>query len=389
MHLSDDDIIAIDVFCDTSIARICSHVSQQQVGRCCCCHLSVHQSRFLLLLINQFIGGIDMYVLSFLILIEITTSSYATLVGNLALVAYAIGEIIIAGMAYVAQHWLLLKWMMTLYMTALIPYLYFLPESPQWLLAKGRYEDLEKTLYRMARFNRRSTTQWLPLYRRLVNAHLRSKAEQHNRKVRLSSCAKIQRFVTHTPTMSKLLISGVIGFVTLLLYFKIAFNLGQTDDISPYLNLIIGAFVEILGYIVASLLMMRFNRKPMLMLFLVLTALCLILTPHSWNSSSSTVILVAQLGKFAISGTACVTYIYAPELFPTSIRGTGMGVFVLFSRVGSILAPIIDAWIDHDQSAMLYMYYVYALLSVLIICLIFFLPETRNVPLAEKIDYHN
>ena len=339
------------------------------------------------MLINQFISGIDTFMVSFLLLMELTTSSYSTLVGNLALVAYALGEIVVALMAYICRHWLLLKWAMTLYIVALVPYLVFVPESPHWLLSKHRYDDLEKLLRRIARWNKQSESKWMPFYRLLIASQQRERDMNRKNKVQLTCGAKARRFVTHVPTMTKLVISGLLGFITLLIYIKISYGLAAMDNIDPYLNIIIGALVESVAYVIPSLLMVRFGRKAVFIAFLILTGLCLVVTPHSFAHSQLTIILVAQLGKFAISGAVCVTYLFVPELFPTTIRGTGMGFFILLSRIGSTVAPIIDASIAHNQSWVTNMYYLYALLTLLSILLTLLLPETRNVPLADKIDY--
>ncbi|UJR37768.1 hypothetical protein I4U23_030461 [Adineta vaga] len=343
--------------------------------------------KFALLLINQFVSGIDTFMVSFLLLMEITTSAYATFVGNLALVAFAIGEIVITGMAYICRHWLLLKWVITLYVLALIPYLIYVPESPHWLLTKHRYDELEKTLRQIAQCNQRPESRWLPFYRYVIKNHQEQKDVNRKNKITLSFFARLYRFLTHVPTMSRLIITGYIGFVTLLLYYKISYNLGAMEEIDPYLNIIIGAVVEVLGYIAPSLCMIRYGRKPAFILFLIPTALYLLITPLTIHQHRYVIVLIAQLGKFAISAVTCVVYIFVPELFPTSIRGTGMGFFILLSRIGSTIAPMIDAKIRHNHLLVTYMYYIYAILTFICILLTLLLPETRNVPLADKIDY--
>ncbi|CAF0969930.1 unnamed protein product [Adineta ricciae] len=348
--------------------------------------MSINQ-KFGLLLINQLISGIDTFMVSFLLLMEITTSVYATFVGNLALVAFAVGEIVITGMAYVCRDWLRLKWVITVYVLALVPYLYYVPESPHWLLTKHRYGELEKLLRQMARCNRRPESRWFPIYRYVVDSHRKQKEINKNRTSILSFTARAHRFLTHIPTMSKLFITGYIGFITLLLYMKISYNLGAMEEISPYINIIIGAVAEAVGYIIPSLFMIYFGRKPIFILFLLFTVLYLCIAPLTIRQDRYVIVIIAQLGKFAISAAVCVTYIFVPELFPTSIRGTGMGFFILLSRFGSTIAPMIDAKIHHNHLLETYTYYLYAFLTFLCILLTFLLPETRNVPLADTLDY--
>lgn len=329
----------------------------------------------------------DTFVVAFILLMEITTSAHATFVANLGLITFTFGEIVVAALAYLCRHWLLLKWAITLYFLALVPYLLHMPESPYWLLSKGRYDELEELLRRMARCNGREDSRWLAVYRALVAHHRKQTDVDRGNEAKLTCATKARRFLTHVPTMSRLLITGFLGFVTLLLYFKISFNLGAMDEIDPYVNIVIGALIEASGYLVPGVLMIWFNRKPVFNLFLLFTAAYLFATPFTLELNPWLIVLIAQFGKFAISGAAGVSYIFVPELFPTSIRGTGMGFFVLASRLGSTLAPMIEAKIQHHPLLVTRMYFVYSFLTVLCILLILLLPETRNVPLADKIDY--
>lgn len=319
---------------------------------------------------------------------ELSTSAYTNLIGTLALVAFAVGQVVVTALAYFCRDWLLLKWAIILYMLIIVPYLFFVPESPRWLLTKGRYKELEQILDRMARINRQDPDRWYGFYRFVIHRHQTEKCLNNKTRIRLSLKAKIRRFLTHRPTMTKLFISGFIGFITLFLYFKVAYSLGAMDEIDPYLSVLIGAFVEMIGYIVPSLMMTQFGRKTVFIQYIFLTAICLAATPffHQHHRRYLS-ILISQLAKFSISGAVCVTYIYVPELFPTSIRGTGMGFFVFLSRFGSVLAPIIDSWVPRHGSSETIIYYLYALFSLLTIFLTFFLPETRNVPMEDKIDY--
>lgn len=42
-----------------------------------------------------------------------------------------------------------------------------------------------------------------------------------------------------------------------------------------------------------------------------------------------------------ITGAFCTTYAYTPEVYPTSVRTTGLGVASAFARVAGILTPYI------------------------------------------------
>ncbi|CAF1335151.1 unnamed protein product, partial [Rotaria sordida] len=125
-------------------------------------------AKFALLLINQLVLGMDAYNLVFLLLMELTSSTHTSFAGNLALVTFTLGEIVVTIFAYVVYDWLNLKWLITGYLTLILPYLYFIPESPYWLFSKKKYDQLEACLRKIATTNGRSDTQWLPHYIQLI-----------------------------------------------------------------------------------------------------------------------------------------------------------------------------------------------------------------------------
>jgi hypothetical protein len=50
-------------------------------------------------------------------------------------------------------------------------------------------------------------------------------------------------------------------------------------------------------------------------------------------------LLLFLAGKFAITISYTVMYVYNAELFPTQLRHSLLGACVMFGQIGSILAP--------------------------------------------------
>jgi putative MFS transporter len=314
--------------------------------------------------------GMDAYSLIFLLLMELTSSTHTSFAGNLALVTYTLGEVIIAIFAYVTRNWLNLKWLITGYMAVTLPYLYFVPESPYWLFNEKKYGELEVCLRKIATANGRSDSEWFPHYIQLIEdprIALRS-----TKQVQRTNREKIMRF------LPRLNISSLISFVTTLLYVKISYGLGATNKtISPYWNIIIGAAVESIGYVTASILITtRLGRKYALMIYALCTSICVLVIPFIMQSYPIVTTVISQMGKFAISGAMSVSWIYVPELFPTSMRGLANAIFRSVGHLGAILAPIVDATVDNKY--MKITFYVYAALTLVMVGVISLLPETRN-----------
>lgn len=46
-----------------------------------------------------------------------------------------------------------------------------------------------------------------------------------------------------------------------------------------------------------------------------------------------------MIGKMCASASYAIIYLYTSELFPTSIRNTGMGACSMMARIGAMIAP--------------------------------------------------
>ncbi|CAF3329897.1 unnamed protein product [Rotaria socialis] len=339
--------------------------------------------KFGLLLLNQFASGVNVvaYSLAFVLMLELTSSAHTNLAGNLALISFTTGEGFVTLFAYLAKDWQILKWINTAFIGLVIPYLYFMPESPLYLYSKQDYARLEALLRRIATTNKRKEADWYPAYQELVRNQSTASSDDKE----LSFFQKIRQILMHGSMIAKLLTCVLLSFTTLLLYFKISYGLAGMS-ISPYLGILIGAAVEAAGYIVGSLLMStKLARKGSFILMIALTIICVILIPIISSRSSIATVCIAQIGKFAISGTIVVSWIFVTELFPTAIRSGANGFFIAFGRIGAIVAPIIDTSIN--KAYLPYTFYASAGLAFIIVLLTLLLPETKSKSMDAVEDY--
>ncbi|CAF1307690.1 unnamed protein product [Adineta steineri] len=324
------------------------------------------------------IGAISAYGLVFLLLMELTSSSHTSFAGNLALIAYTFGEIVAALFAYGARNWLNHKWFNSGYIGLMLFYLYFVPESPYWLFNKKKYAQLEVCLRNIAKINKRENTEWFQLYRQLIqDSSIQMKTTIKPKK------KNIRRILI------RLCISGLIAFVTMLLYIKISYGLGAMNkNLSPHWSIVIGAIVEGIGYISASFLITtRLGRKYTLMVFALFTSLYVLTIPFIKENYPIVTIVISQMGKLTISGAVSASWVYVPELFPTSIRGLSNSIFVFTGRLGAILAPIVDAALGDKYIKLTF--YIYSRITFIMIGIVTLLPETRNRSFNDDNENNN
>jgi len=95
---------------------------------------------------------------------------------------------------------------------------------------------------------------------------------------------------------------------------------------------------QIPGYFTAAYLVEKIGRKATLVPFMLLCALSSFL--FGGAGSPSELVLWGCLVSFFNLGAWGVTYGYTPELYPTWLRGTGTGFAASFGRIGGVLAPL-------------------------------------------------
>ncbi|UJR36484.1 hypothetical protein I4U23_029207 [Adineta vaga] len=341
------------------------------------------ETKFGILLLNQFASGLSAATFSviFILMLELTSSAHTSLAGNVTLISFTIGEAILTLFAYSVKDWQKLKWANTCFIGLILPYLYFMPESPLYLYAKRQYAQLEALLRRIATTNRRKEVDWYPVYQQFIRNQPLTLSHENE----MTFLQKAQQILSHRPVIIRLAIAGLLGFISLLLYIKISFGLAVMK-ISPYLGILIGAIVEAAGYITGNVLIStKLGRKGSFVLTMTLTVICVILIPIVLKYSPDATVFIAQFGKFSISGAIAASWIFVPELFPTSIRSGANGFFIAFSRIGAIVAPIINTSVSAEYQP--YTSYASAGLAVIVILLTFLLPETKDKPMDAVADY--
>ena len=84
-----------------------------------------------------------------------------------------------------------------------------------------------------------------------------------------------------------------------------------------------------------------FGRKRSMCGFLLLSGICLCLHPLIGDTYPMTKIVISVLGRFCANCSYTILYLFSAEIFPTVVRGVGVGYTLVISRIGTILAPYI------------------------------------------------
>lgn len=245
---------------------------------------------------------------------------------------WAVGTILLAILALVAASYGDNAWRTIFFVTG-IPALagvvlrFYIPESPLFLNKSGKSEKAREVLKRVARVNG-STAEIPPLVPETMQKT--SIFALFDAEVRRRSISLL---------LAWMLISVAYYGVFVYLPIKMAgegfaFMRGQVF-------LIILALVQLPGFALSAYGVEKWGRRPTLIGFLLLSAVgCLL---YSLGTSPVVVIGSTMLLSFALLGTWGALYAFTPEVYPTGLRASGMGMAGAIARLGGLFAPSLVA----------------------------------------------
>lgn len=115
-------------------------------------------TKYIIYCIGQFFVGLltkSMYLVAYILLIEITTQKYTTIVSNINLYMYVLGELFVLVIAYFFRDWHVLTWTLAAYsLVSIFVILFFIPESPRFLLTKNRKSEAFDLFKKISKFNK-------------------------------------------------------------------------------------------------------------------------------------------------------------------------------------------------------------------------------------------
>ncbi|RUS91567.1 hypothetical protein EGW08_000682 [Elysia chlorotica] len=175
-------------------------------------------------------------------------------------------------------------------------------------------------------------------------------------------------------------------FVNSLAYFGISLGTPVMHG-NPFINLFLLGAVEIPAYIICVVVCQRVGRKVPLWVFLLMCGIvnitAMFISKKASTGMNAVRLTFVMLGKFAITGAYTTVYLYAAEIFPTSIRNHGLGVSSFFENFGSIAAPfIVFAAKSIPEMPMI----LFGMVSIIGGVMATALPETHKRPLPQTVE---
>jgi putative MFS transporter len=204
-----------------------------------------------------------------------------------------------------------------------------LPESPRYLVARGRVSEADEVVRRV------EAGSGLPL-----GPALAPEPADPPGRVRDLFGGRLRR---RTAMLWMLWFSMAFSYYGIFIWLPALLVGRGFPEVQSFRFTLYITLAQIPGYFAAAWLVEKVGRRATLVPFMILCAAA------SWRFGSAAsprdLVLWGCLVSFFNLGAWGVTYGYTPELYPTRLRGTGTGSAAAFGRIGGILAPLAVGWL--------------------------------------------
>ncbi|XP_061549280.1 organic cation/carnitine transporter 2-like isoform X2 [Phycodurus eques] len=288
--------------------------------------------------------------------------------------AFSIGYALLPLFAYFIRGWRLLLVASAIPGLLFIPTWRVIPESPRWLLQRGRVKEADMVMRQAAKMNRIQASEIM--FSPGEGTELVQKPREDK---------QMYTFMDLISSANLRNITGLGVFIWLtitLVFYGLSLNTSNLKG-NIYLNCLVSAATDTVANVSTWLLIRRVPRPALLFLTLMFSGITLLvvkIVPGDMNTTFQVLVLVGKLG---VSVAYSFTFVFFTELYPTVVRNTGLGILSTAGCIGTIVCPYV---IYIGIYSKILPYIIFGSVSIIAAILSLLLPDTRNCKFPDLIS---
>ena len=313
---------------------------------------------------GQFMSWTGMYCW----VLEFAPGHLRNMVSAGTLIAWSFGYLVIIITSYFIYDWHYIFLACSVIIIISSVPLFIFPESPRFMLIRGREAEAKRTLERFSRVcgNHMSLDDVELVYEERVQSFL----------------DQVKDFRVYPTMLKETLLCMFSWFIVAVIFYGFSFGWSKIGG-DLYTNYLFDSVGKGISYALSIPACHYLGRKRAMLFFLTIGILANFLAmPDVMLSENWSLEHVACLiGMMAIAAAFCVIYLYTGELAPTSHRGMILSLSSSAARIGSGIGPYVALMYDvTDRRVPLV---VFAVAEGLMGTAVWFLSETRGRRIPE------
>ncbi|XP_013148272.1 PREDICTED: solute carrier family 22 member 3-like [Papilio polytes] len=316
------------------------------------------------------------YTAGMVLMIEIGGIKNRVLAGVIFAYAVYVGETLYAVFAMFLPYWKHLVAAIYSPAIAFILLIFVIKESPRWQLLNDQTESAKKTLLKVAKVNKVNIDK-----EKLLNMSAEDLKKEYN----IGSYEERESFMAifkSREMIKRALVAAFCNFTAGFVYYGLMINSVFLPG-NKYTNFMLATVMSYPGELISLYLMNKIGRKfPLIFGYLLCGVLCTAtgLVPEAYTLLK---IILFLMGKLIVSVCFTGVITYTMELFPTSVRGTMLGVCSVSAGIGSMVAPLTPIL---NSVSIVLPPIIFGLTAIISGLLLIKTPETKDAPLMDTIQ---
>ncbi|XP_013404972.2 organic cation transporter protein [Lingula anatina] len=293
-------------------------------------------------------------------------------------ISWGAGIVLATPLAYLIRDWRYLQ-----LTVALPPFLYLgfwwiIPESPRWLLSRGRYKEAE----RIVRWASRVNDGKMPETGHFLNEH----SLQITPTLSPLKIFKAPRLMARTAV-------AICGWITVgISWYGLTLNQGSLGG-DVFLNALVLSLIDLMAFLSLTIIN-KVGRRRAYCASMMLSALSMLstvlvhfLADRESQSTSTIFTALYTIGKLGVSACFCLLFIWNGEFYPTPLRNFGIGLGCTFGRIAAISSPIVmDQLGEHPVLGNTVPLILFGCMALFCALSGLYLPETAHKHLPETLE---